>query len=384
MKRSGENARAARATALAALACAATVLLGSTLALAAGPKVSWGFGAAHTRLKGTVLPEGKATAWSFDYIPDNLYQQNLLESKPPFQGATSAGSGTVSGSTKEGQVEARIDPTSLTHGTTYHVRLRVENEDGTEETAQEFTAASQAPSATTLSASHVLAYLAVLNGAVNPNGDPTAAWFEYGTADCESNPCAAVPPDEEGEVGAGAPFTLSGLSPETTYHYRLLAENSAGLSTGTDQTFTTPPAPPSEACPNEALREEQHATYLPDCRAYEMVSPADKNGGNLIANAYRTRAAADGSAIGFQSLTPFGELSGSSVATDYLAERSAEDPGPTGTGWQTHGISPPQDASPYNWLAVAENYPASLGEFTPSDGAGVFRAPTPLTEDPDV
>ncbi|HXV05667.1 MAG TPA: hypothetical protein VFP23_07195, partial [Solirubrobacterales bacterium] len=60
---------------LAALLCAAAVLLGATLALAAAPKASWGFGAAHTRLKGTVLPEGKATAWSFDYIPDNLYQQ---------------------------------------------------------------------------------------------------------------------------------------------------------------------------------------------------------------------------------------------------------------------------------------------------------------------
>ncbi|HXV05912.1 MAG TPA: hypothetical protein VFP23_08445, partial [Solirubrobacterales bacterium] len=50
---------------LAAALCAAAVLLGSTLALAAAPKASWGFGAAHTRLKGTVNPEGKATAWSF-------------------------------------------------------------------------------------------------------------------------------------------------------------------------------------------------------------------------------------------------------------------------------------------------------------------------------
>jgi hypothetical protein len=32
------------------------------------------------------------------------------------------------------------------------------------------------------------------------------------------------------------------------------------------------------ACPNEAVRVQQGSTYLPDCRAYEMVSPTAKNG----------------------------------------------------------------------------------------------------------
>src|SRR5262245_26711650 len=41
---------------------------------------------------------------------------------------------------------------------------------------------------------------------------------------------------------------------------------------------SAPPADAAGGCANETLREEQHSTYLPDCRAYEKVSPADKNG----------------------------------------------------------------------------------------------------------
>jgi len=38
------------------------------------------------------------------------------------------------------------------------------------------------------------------------------------------------------------------------------------------------------ACPNEAIRQEQSSTFLPDCRAYEMVSPVDKNGADVAAD----------------------------------------------------------------------------------------------------
>ena len=38
---------------------------------------------------------------------------------------------------------------------------------------------------------------------------------------------------------------MEGLTPATTYHYRLVTQNSEGTTYGVDKTFTTEPAPPS-------------------------------------------------------------------------------------------------------------------------------------------
>jgi hypothetical protein len=138
----------------------------------------------------------------------------------------------------------------------------------------------------------------------------------------------------------------------------------------------------ASSCANEALREARHETTLPDCRAYEMVSPPNKNGGDVLANSQRTRAAADGGAVMFASLSVFADALGSGVASEYMAERSSS-PDPGNNGWDTHAITPEQ--TPESFLAAGTQAEAAYqGEVSPDLTKGVIRAFSPLTEAPNV
>jgi hypothetical protein len=97
-----------------------------------------------------------------------------------------------------------------------------------------------APSATTGAASEVEESTAKLEGSVNPHGPDAEYQFEYGTTTSYGSD-APVP---AGNAGIGTATvtestTLSGLTPNTVYHYRLVAKTWAGESKGEDKTFRT-------------------------------------------------------------------------------------------------------------------------------------------------
>jgi hypothetical protein len=96
--------------------------------------------------------------------------------------------------------------------------------------------------------------------------------------------------------------------------------------------LAVPAAAPAvaEQCPNEAVREQQGSTRLPDCRAYEQVSPRDKNGGTIAAG---LGARAEAGSVAFWSTSAFSR-SASSVFANYRAQR-------TGEGWVTTALNPP-------------------------------------------
>ena len=97
------------------------------------------------------------------------------------------------------------------------------------------------PIATTSAATSVSASGATLNGAVDPNGNPSTYQFEYGTSTGYGKvvPAAAA---AAGSDTTSHPFTaaLAGLAPSTTYHYRIVARNQFGtVAAGADMKFTT-------------------------------------------------------------------------------------------------------------------------------------------------
>jgi NHL repeat len=210
------------------------------------------------------------------------------------------------------------------------------------------------------SAVEVGASAAKLGAVVSPGGLDAAYRFEYLTAaayaadgESFSGPDAATSvPFPEGDTGAGfVPRTVwagvSGLEPGTTYHYRVVVTGALGEPVvGGDQTFTTRAA---TGCPNEALRTGFSAS-LPDCRAYELVTPPNKDsaqpdknqGGNSGIDLFYTlgdnRAAADaegnGNGLVFRAEDV---LPGSlSAGKDYVATRGSG-------GWSSQNVYPPTD-----------------------------------------
>jgi hypothetical protein len=85
---------------------------------------------------------------------------------------------------------------------------------------------------------------ATLTGSVAEIGVPTSYRFEYGLTTAYASETSATDLGAEvTELPVAA--TVDGLSPGTTYHFRLVATDKAGAGHGQDQTFTTPPAPPT-------------------------------------------------------------------------------------------------------------------------------------------
>ncbi len=82
-----------------------------------------------------------------------------------------------------------------------------------------------------------------VNGSVNPNGESTEYRFEYGTTASYSSftPWTSA---GNGTTSIAANATIDNLTPDTTYHYRLVAKNVNGQTNGSDQTFRTLPNAP--------------------------------------------------------------------------------------------------------------------------------------------
>jgi Putative peptidoglycan binding domain len=123
-------------------------------------------------------------------------------------------------------------------------------------------AGTQAPTATTGQATDVSTTSATLTGTLTPNGGATSYYFEYGTTPS----FGATSPSRNAGSGSqpiDVSATISGLSPDTTYRYELVATNAAGTTIGSIQTLATT----QSSCVAQRQVVSQDQTTLAEARS---------------------------------------------------------------------------------------------------------------------
>lgn len=221
---------------------------------------------------------------------------------------------------------------------------------------------------------------AVVRASINPHywsgGSPalgtTDYYVEYGIEECSKGGCQTEPLPPGAPLAGGAvnfPVNtagvfLGGLQPGTTYHFRFVAESLGGgpvfgvdpdgdgpgeasPAEGEEGTFTTYPPPLARRsnCANQSFRTGP-AAFLPDCRAYEMVSPVDKEGGEIAVLPNITdnpaglfQGSPGGGKLSYSSYRAFGDSQSAPYTSQYIATRNAD-------GWESEAISAPREGVP--------------------------------------
>jgi hypothetical protein len=150
---------------------------------------------------------------------------------------TTADSHTTNGSGTGGFVSTL---TGLSPGTQYHYRAYATNQIGTSY-GEDLTFTSgviTTPTVTTTTATDITQTTATSGGGVTSDGGAaiTARGVCWSTS---SDPTTADNHTDDGSGTGGFVSTLTGLSPETQYHYRAYAANLVGTAYGQDMTLTT-------------------------------------------------------------------------------------------------------------------------------------------------
>lgn len=177
-------------------------------------------------LNGTINANGAATAASFEYGLTTDYGTPVTATPTGFAGSTPT------------PVSATL--TGLAPNTLYHYRAVGVNSGGTGNGADmTFTTPPLPPVAVTEAATLITSSGATFNGNVNANDGSTSVTFEYGLTTGYGLTATAVPPTVTGNTATPVSAVITGLQPQTTYHFRVTGTNAGGTSNGSDMTFTT-------------------------------------------------------------------------------------------------------------------------------------------------
>lgn len=255
-------------------------------------------GATSATLNGSVDPNGRATTYYFEYGSSTSYgTKTAVKSAGSAANAQAVATG-ISG---------------LQAGHVYHFRLVASSDAGTSVGKDATFTTSGAPAVATGDVSSVTPTTAALHGTVSPNGLSTSWWFEYGTTTGYGSKTSTQ------NAGSGASArsvsaTAGSLRAGTTYHYRLVAQNSSGKAYGDDRTFSTVGAPTVQtgAAQNVAA-DAAVVTGTLDTHGRSTTWWFDY--GTTTAYGKSTPARTAGSRAGSQSVSA--SLSGLAAATTY-------------------------------------------------------------------
>ncbi len=183
-------------------------------------------------LTGLLTPNGSDVHYYFEWGPTTSYG-----SFSPALPGTDAGAGSES-------VAAKAELGALMPNTTYHYRLLATDSFGTTVGEDAKFTTPGPPRITSEASTGIEHEAATIHARVDPDELATTYHFEYGESTAYGTEVplggASIP---AGEAPVAVSTALANLRIGVTYHFRVVASNSAGTTSGPDQTFTTiPPA----------------------------------------------------------------------------------------------------------------------------------------------
>jgi WD40 repeat protein len=256
-----------------------------------------GIGVNSITLNGTVNPnEAGSVTCQFVWGVTSSFGQTVPCSEPVADGNS--------------PVAVHAELTGLQPDTTYHYRLQASNAKGTNpgEAAQDHVVTTLGAGIHATSTSDVTSASVTFDATIDPNGSPTTFYVQFGTSTAYGQQAPRPPGDTVGASKGDMEVSVhvqQGISPGTTYHYRVVAVSEIEVSPGVVETREFPG-------PDETFTAQTAAggLMLPDGRQWEMVSPAEKMGAQILAiGQYSSegaviQAAAGGDALTYMTVSP--------------------------------------------------------------------------------
>jgi hypothetical protein len=257
------------------------------------------------------------------------------------------------------------------------------HEQGTGHSFAFFDSNVDPPEVKSLSSAHVTEDEAELQAQINPHNLATTYIFELKVDDAGTWTAVGEGMIPAGNLDAEVTAVAADLAPGTSYRFRVVAGNEEGGDEA-EAGFSTYPRLPATACPNALLRTGPSA-LLPDCRAYELVTPADPNGhpplgtSNSGDNFTNRQVSPAGDKLPFTieggSLPGLGGT-GSLFGDPYLATR-------TSVGWSTSYTGPSPTQATAAWPGTSSPDQGYSFWIAEDSGSAVLGGSTHSVRYPD-